>query len=139
MKSAVDEPREPGLGATLAKLAESVAGLVRTRGELTVVELVEERERLVARLALLVGGLLALAFASLFAGVFVIAVFWESNPLGAIALVALAYAAAGGLMLAKSRSIARAAATPFAATLAEFEKDRVRLKRAAQDLRSGEP
>lgn len=123
-----------GLKPTLARLAESVVALLRTRGELSVVELVEERERLVLRLALLVGGILVLAFAALFAGLFILAWFWDSHPLRAIVLVALAYAIAGGLMIAKSRMIGRRAPAPFSATLAEFEKDRVRLQRAAQDV-----
>ena len=138
MGTAEGEPAAAGLKATLARLAESIVGLLRTRGELTVVELVEERERLVLRLAMLVGGILVLAFAALFAGVFVIALFWDSHPLRAIVLVALAYAIAGGLMIAKSRSIGQRAPAPFSATLAEFEKDRVRLQRAAENLTGGD-
>ena len=126
-------PPAGGLKATLARLAESIVGLLRTRAELAGVELVQERERLVLRLALLVAGIVVLAFAALFVGVFIIALFWDSHPLGAIAVVALLYALAGALLIARSRAIGREAPTPFSATLAEFEKDRIRLQRAAQD------
>lgn len=138
METADGDPTSGRLRPTLARLAESVVGLLRTRGELGVVELVEERERLVLRLALLVGGILVLAFAALFAGVFIIALFWDSHPLRAIVLVALVYLVAGGLMIAKSRAIGRRAPTPFSATLGEFEKDRIRLQRAAQDVTGGD-
>lgn len=122
------------LKATLARLAESLVGLLRTRAELAGVELAEERERLVSRMALLVAGIVVLAFAALFVGLFIIALFWESHRLRAIAFVALAYSLAGGLMIARSRALGRDAPSPFTATLAELEKDRVRLQRAAQDV-----
>ena len=126
-------PPAGGLKATLARLAESVVGLLRTRAELAGIELVLERERLVLRLALLVAGIVVLALAALFVGVFVVALFWDSHPLGAIVFVALLYALGGALLIARSRAIGREAPTPFSATLAELEKDRVRLQRAAQD------
>ena len=104
MDTSEGAPPAGGLKAALARLAESVVGLLRTRAELAGVELVEERERLVLRLALLVAGIVVLAFAALFVGVFIIASFWDSHRLlGAIALVALVYALAGGLMIAKSQ------------------------------------
>jgi len=133
METSEGAPPAGGLKGALARLGESVIGLLRTRAELVGVELVEERERLVLRLALLVAGIVVLAFAALFIGVFIIALFWDSHPLGAIAFVALLYAFAGALMIAKSMTIGREAPAPFSATFAELEKDRVRLQRAAQD------
>jgi uncharacterized membrane protein YqjE len=130
---AAPEPASGGLKAALARLAESALGAFRTRAELATVELVEERERLVLRLSLLAGGLLLIAFAALFAGAFVIVLFWNTHRLRAIALVAVAYLAIGALLVAKAKSIGRAAPTPFAATLAELEKDRLRLARAVRD------
>jgi uncharacterized membrane protein YqjE len=139
MDTSEGAPPAGGLKAALARLAESVVGLFRTRAELAGLELVEERERLVLRLALLVGGIVVLAFAALFVGGFIIAWFWDSHRLLAIAFVALVHALAGGFMIAKSKAIGRDAPAPFSATLAEVEKDRVRLQRAAQDLTGGEP
>jgi len=139
MDTSEGAPPAGGLKAALARLAESVVGLFRTRAELAGVELVEERERLVLRLALLVGGIVVLAFAALFVGAFIIAWFWDSHRLLAIAFVALVHALAGGLMIARSKAIGRDAPAPFSATLAELEKDRVRLQRAAQDMTGGEP
>ena len=119
-----------GLRPALARLGSSLVGTLRTRAELAGVEIVEERERLVLRLALLVGGMVAFALAALFIGVFVVVWSWETRRLLAIALVALVYALAGGVLIARARAIVRAAPAPFAATLSELEKDRVRLKRA---------
>ena len=138
MEGSEGAPPAGGLKGALARLAETALGLLRTRAELAGVEFVEERERLVLRLALLVAGIVVLAFAALFIGVFIIAMFWESHPLGAIAFVALVYALAGALLIAKSRTLGREAPPPFSATLAEFEKDRVRIQRAAQDA-TGRP
>jgi uncharacterized membrane protein YqjE len=139
MDTSEGAPPAGGLKGALARLGESALGLVRTRAELAGVELVEQRERLVLRLALLVAGIVVLAFAALFVGVFIIALFWDSHPLAAIAFVALLYALAGALMIAKSRAIGREAPAPFSATLAELEKDRVRLQRAAQDVTGPAP
>ena len=124
---------EGGLKAALVRLGESAVGLLRTRAELASVELAQERERLVLRLALLIAGGVVLSFAALFVGLFLIALFWDTHPLAAIASVALLYAIGGSLMIYRSRAIGREAASPFAATIAELEKDRVRLLRAAQD------
>ena len=138
MDTAGEPPRHGGLKGALVRVGESVIGLLRTRAELAGVELVEERERLLVRIGLLIGGAIVIAFAALFVGVFVIALFWETYLLSAIAVVTVLYAIAGALMIAKSRAIGRDAPAPFAATLAEIEKDRARLQRAAQDVSGGE-
>ena len=138
MDTAGESPRQPGLKGALVRVGESAIGLLRTRAELAGVELVEERERLLVRVALLIGGAIVIAFAALFVGLFIIALFWETHLLEAIAAVTLLYAIAGALMIAKSREIGRKAPAPFAATLAEIEKDRLRLQRAARDATAGE-
>jgi len=138
MDTAGEPPRHAGLKGALVRVGESAIGLLRTRAELAGVELVEERERLLIRIALLIGGAIVIAFAALFVGLFIIAVFWETHLLEAIAIVTLLYAIGGALMIAKSRAIGRKGPAPFAATLAEIEKDRLRLQRAARDAAAGE-
>jgi uncharacterized membrane protein YqjE len=133
METAGEPPRVAGLKVALVRVGESAIGLFRTRAELAGVELIEERERLLLRLGLLIGGAIVIAFAALFVGLFVIALFWETHLLEAIAAVTLLYAIGGALLIAKSHSIGRRAPPPFAATLAEIEKDRLRLQRAAKD------
>lgn len=124
---------EGGLRAALARLAESGFAALRTRAELAGVELAQERDRLLSRAAHLVGGVVLLAFAALFAGAFVIVLFWDTYRLQAIAAVALLHAVGGLLLFARARSIARSGGAPFAATLAEFEKDRARFAQVSAD------
>jgi uncharacterized membrane protein YqjE len=124
---------QPGLKQSLARIASALVGLVSTRAELASVEFTEERERLTRRLVLAAAGGLLLAFAALFAGAFVIVLFWDTHRLWAIALVALAHVAGGALLLAKARGIGRDSPSPFAATIDELRKDREALERALAD------
>lgn len=122
-------PRAGGVGSAFAGLVESFIGLASTRARLARVELVEERERLILRSTLMLAGLLLVAVAALFAGAFVVVLFWDTHRLVAIATVTIVLAVAGALMILRARAIGRDAPQPFAATLAEFEKDRERLSR----------
>jgi uncharacterized membrane protein YqjE len=128
--AADDPPPRPGLRASLARLAAAGVALLSTRAELFSVELTEERERLTQRLALVAAGGMILAFGAMFAGAFVIALFWDTHRLWAIALVALAHAGAGMYLLSRAKAIGRDSGGPFAATIAELGKDRAALERA---------
>jgi uncharacterized membrane protein YqjE len=124
-------PPAGGAKSALTRLAEATLGALRTRAELAGVELVIERERLLRRAALLVGGAVMLAFGALFAGALVIAAFWDSHRLTAIAMVAVAHVLAGAWLVARSRKAGDEGPPPFAATLAELDKDREALSRLA--------
>jgi uncharacterized membrane protein YqjE len=126
-------PRRAGLRIALARLAAAGVGLVSTRVALFSVELTEERERLARRLALIAVGGLLLAFAALFAGAFVIALFWDTHRLAAIAGVAVAHLAVGAFLLSKARAMGRDAPGAFHASLEELRKDRSALERALAD------
>ena len=138
MDTSEGAPPAGGLRGALARLGESALGLVRTRAQLAGMELAEERERLVLRLALLIAGGVVLAFSGLFVGVFVIALLWDSYRLTAIAAVAVLYALGGWLLISKAQAIGRDAPPPFAATLAEFEKDRIRVRAAGDPTRGSD-
>ena len=125
----------PGLRASLARLATAGVGLLSTRAELLSVEFVEERERLTLRLALVAAAGLMLAFSLLFAGAFVIAVFWETHRLAAIAAVAVVHLGAGLFLLSRSRAIGRDGPRPFAASLEELKRDRAALENALGEHR----
>lgn len=122
-------PRRAGLRAAFARLASAGVGLVATRVELFSVELTEERERVARRLALIAAGGVLVAFGALYAGAFVIVLFWETHRLLAIAAVGLAHLALGAFLLAKARSMGRDAPGPFAASLEELRRDRALLER----------
>jgi uncharacterized membrane protein YqjE len=123
-------PRNPGLRAALKRLAAAGLGLASTRAELLTVELTEERERLTQRLALVAAGGLMLAFGAMFAGAFVIVMFWDTHRLWAIALVAAAHLGVGAWLLVRARDLGRGAPPPFAASIAELRKDREMIERA---------
>ena len=115
------------LRGSAARLGASLLGLVRTRLELASIEFAEERNRIQQQLALLIAAAGLLMFAVLFAAVWVVVYFWDTNRLTAIAVVALVFAAAGAVLLFVRAQAARSAPTPFSATIAEFDRDRVAL------------
>jgi uncharacterized membrane protein YqjE len=118
-------PRD--LRGAIARLGASLLGLVRTRLELASVEFAEERDRVQQQLTLLIAGMATFMFAAFFAATWVIVYFWDTHRLTAIAIVAIVFAGAGAVLLTLRSQAAKAAPTPFAATVAEFERDRAML------------
>ena len=116
-----------GLGSAAARLGASLLGLVRTRLELASVELAEERDRVQYHVASLVLAIAMFMFALLFAAAWIVVYFWDTNRLTAIAVVAIVFAAAGAALLVLRSKAVSAAPMPFAATIAEFERDRAAL------------
>jgi uncharacterized membrane protein YqjE len=115
------------LRGSVARLGASLLGLVRTRLELASIEFAEERNRIQQQLVLLVAASGLLMFGVLFAAMWVVVYFWDTNRLTAIAIVAFVFAAAGVVLLLVRSQAARSAPTPFSATIAEFDRDRVAL------------
>ena len=124
--------REPGGGTlhgALARFADALLGLVRTRIELVAVEYTEERDRLAHQLMLMLAAVGCLLFALLFAAGAVVAAFWDTYRMAAIIGVAIFFAVAGGIMLWRRQEIANTSPLPFAATVGELEKDRAAISR----------
>ena len=124
--------REAGGGTlrgSLARLADSLLGLTRTRLELAAVEYTEERTRVGRQLALTLAAVGCLLFALFFAAGAVVVAFWDTHRLPAIIGVSLFFALACGLLLWRRKEIANTTPMPFAASIAEFEKDRAALAR----------
>lgn len=139
METSGGTPHAGGMKTALARFAAGLVALLRTRAELAGVEFVEERERLLTRLALLAAGAVLVALAALFAGMFIVVLVPEANRLLAIALVTAAYAILGAVLIVRAKAMGRDSPAPFAATLAELDKDRLRLKRAVHDAAGGDP
>lgn len=116
-----------GLSGAAARLGASLLGLVRTRLELASVELAEERDRIQHQLTALIAAIAMFLFALLFAATWVIVYFWDTSRLTAIAVIAIVFALAGAALLMLRSQAARVAPMPFAATIAEFERDRAAL------------
>jgi uncharacterized membrane protein YqjE len=102
----------------------STLNLLRTRLELASLELAQERERLYVRLGLMFAAVLLMVFGVLGLGVLMAMYFWETQRMAAVLAPTVLCICAGALMFHKSKTMGQTGALPFAATLAEFDKDR---------------
>lgn len=119
---------EPGLVARVRALVSGLLEIVETRLELVGADLELQAGRLRLLATLLLGGLLFLALALLFASVLAIAAFWDTHRLAAIAAVAAIHLAAGTGCLLWLRRLVRNGPRPFDATIAELRQDIARLR-----------
>ena len=117
------------LRGALAKLADAMVGLLRTRLELVAVEYTEERDRIARQLALLLAGLVCLLFALFFASFAVIAYYWDTHRIAAILGVTGFFAVIGAGLLWRRAEVSSTSPVPFAASVAELEKDRAAIAR----------
>jgi uncharacterized membrane protein YqjE len=117
------------LRGALARLADALVGLARTRFELAAIEYTEERGRVGQQLALMLAGIGCLLFALFFAAAAVVIYFWDTSRFVAILGVVIFFAVVGALLLWRRTEIARTSPMPFAASVAELDKDRAALAR----------
>lgn len=127
------------LRGSTTRLSAALLGLVRTRLELASIEFAEERDRIQQQLILMVAAAGMLLFAVLFVAVWIIAYFWDTYRLTAIAVVAFVFAAAGVIMLMRRAQASRAAPRAFEATLAEFESDAKAFAAAREGAQAAPP
>ena len=131
-----EAPERDAAGGTLrgalARLADALLGLARTRLELASLEYTEERRRVAAQLVLLAAGMGCVLLALLFAAATVVIVFWDNHRIAAAVGVTLVFAIAGAFLLWRRTEVARTSPAPFGATIAELEKDRASLARTLQ-------
>ena len=112
-----------GLQDALMRLSAAAVALVRTRAEIAALDFDEAGKRAKERVALLVIGLLCLAVGILAATAFVIVCFWDTYRLMAIGVVTVAYLLGGVFALWRFNVRQRTDPKPFAATIAELERD----------------
>jgi uncharacterized membrane protein YqjE len=117
------------LRGALAKLADAMLGLLRTRLELVAVEYTEERDRIARQLVLLLVGLGCLLFALFFASFAIIAYYWDTYRITAILGVAALFVVIGAGLLWRRAEVSTTSPVPFAASVAELEKDRAAIAR----------
>ena len=118
-----------GLVGALSGMAATAVALLRTRFELATVEFEEERERIKTMLVLIVIATMFACFAIVAVSVWVVVWLWDSHPLAGIAGVAIFHAlVAVGAVLALKQQV-QAHGRPFAATLAELERDADAMRR----------
>ena len=117
-----------GVAASLRSIGATLLDMAGTRAELALVEFREEGERRKRMLFLAVAAAAFLAMALLFAGALVVAFFWNSYRLAAIAGVTLVYLGVAAAAAARLAAMARASPPPFEATLRALAADRDLLK-----------
>lgn len=117
-----------GVAASLRSIGATLLDMAGTRAELALVEFHEEGERRKRMLFLALGAASFLAMALLFAGAFVVALFWDSHRLVAIAAVTGVYFAIAAIAVARLSALVRSSPPPFEATLRTLAADRDLLK-----------
>ena len=117
------------LRGALAKLADAMLGLLRTRLELVAVEYTEERDRIARQLMLLLVGLGCLLFALFFVSFAIIAYYWDTYRIPAILGVAALFVVIGAGLLWRRAEVSSTSPVPFAASVAELDKDRAAIAR----------
>lgn len=127
------EPQARGLFESLRALFASGVALLSTRFELLVTEFEEEKCRLVGLAAYGAAAFLLLAAATVFLAIFLTVLFWDSDRLLVLGVFTAVFFVLGlvALVLAVRHSRGR----PFAASLAELEKDREALGGRSPDTR----
>lgn len=125
------EPRAEEAGAgivqSLRNLAATLVALLRTRFELLVTEIEEERIRLLQLLFWAAGALFFLGVGILLLTILLVALFWDSHRITAIVVLAGIFLAAGIGMAIGVRNRMHARTRLFSASLDELAKDKDQL------------
>ena len=115
--------RRLGLLDSLRRAAASLVEIVRTRLELAVTEIEEQKLRAAQIVALSVAALFFAALAIIFGSLAVVMAYWEQNPVGVLAGFAVFYLALAAIAALVWRARAKARPRLFATTLAELARD----------------
>ena len=118
----------PGLMGSARRLTGTLIAIVSTRLELLANELQEERLRLTQMLLLALIALFLLGNGLILLNAFIVVLFWDSHRLLALGLLCVVYLVAGVAVTMSLRAKAQAGSKLFAASLAEFDKDRQALR-----------
>jgi uncharacterized membrane protein YqjE len=118
-----------GLLESLRKLARTFVALLQTRIEIFASELDEERARLARTVVLAVVGAFCLGLATVLLVLLIVVIFWDTNRLLAIGVIAGLFALGALAALVALRSTVRQRPKFLAATLAELRKDGKELER----------
>jgi len=120
--------RAEGLFESLRNLARTFLAIVQTRIEIFASEVDEERTRL-ARIAVLAAvAALCIALAVVLLVFFLVVLFWDTNRLLAIGVLAGVFAVGGAAAGLGLRAAISQRPKFLSATLAELRKDRTRLE-----------
>jgi uncharacterized membrane protein YqjE len=118
-----DSPRPSGLLARGKAILSVIVRMFQNRLELVATEIQEEYERLWPLLVQTLVCLILLSFGLLFLSIFIIVLFWDTNRLLALGVVAGAYLLTGALWSVHVHGLWKQRSKLFSTTLAELEKD----------------
>jgi uncharacterized membrane protein YqjE len=113
-----------GILTAAGSFIESAVVLAKNRIELISVELQEEKYRLIQLVVWLAAAVFAAVMALTFASIMVVYYLWAKDPLIALGMLTGFYGVALGVVVWRLRESITGQPKPFAATIAEFEKDR---------------
>lgn len=114
---------------SLRHLAQTFVSIVQTRLEIFANDIDEERARLARVVVLAVVAAFCLGLAVVLLVLFAVVVFWDSNRLLAIGVIAAVFALGALAALVALRSVLRQRPKFLSATLAELHKDGKGLER----------
>lgn len=120
--------RSPGLLASAQQLLSTLLEILQTRVEIVSTEFEEERVRLQD---VVVFGILTMFFIGIgiiLVTLFIVMLYWDSNPLAVLGGIAALYLVLGGLTGRVLYLRLKSRPRLFATTLSELEKDREQLR-----------
>jgi len=123
-----DPGRAEGLFASLRNLARTFLAVVQTRIEIFASEIDEERARLARIAVLAAAAALCIALAVVLLVFLLVVLFWDTNRLLAIGVLAGAFAVGGVASCLGLRAAISQRPKFLSTTLAELRKDRARLE-----------
>ena len=128
-----DEESSPGYVHSFKAAIATLSAALRTRAEIFVTELEEERERLKHTLVLTLLVVFGLSLGFILLTIFLVALFWDKGWIGAIGGLSLVYLGVGAVAALKLRNAILKRPGLFPTSLAELGKDRDRLKAWSND------
>jgi uncharacterized membrane protein YqjE len=118
----------PGRTGSLRELLGAALGLLGTHVELLGVEIQEEKERLRELLVLAMLAAAGLTLGLLLASAFLVILFWDHYRLAVLGALVLVWLGLAAWALAAMRRRLASHPNPFAASVAELDKDRAHLR-----------
>lgn len=132
MTEPVSGPPSGGLLASVLRLLATLTAIGRNRLGLLVVELEEERNRVLSVLAWGAVALLLMVCGLVFVALLIAVMLWDSHRLLALAGIALAFLGGAALAWSQAMKLLRDGGSLFAASLGELAQDHAALSSGAE-------
>ncbi len=123
------EPAASGLAANARALVAGLAGLLRTRASLAVLELADARDALLRVLFMGAAALLLGGFALACLSALIVALCWDALGWGILLVLFALYGGLAMLLLQRARAIVASGRIGLQSTMDELRKDRDALSR----------